>query len=68
MQEATKDRDLFNGPPDEKVADPGAPESVSEEAEAYTGVKTVEAAEKVYGKYTKCLLFLGCVMKLSEAY
>ena len=65
MQEATKDHDLFNGPPDEKVADPGTLESVSGEAEAYTGVKTVEAAEKVYGKYSKWLLFLGYVMKLN---
>ncbi|KAF7791098.1 hypothetical protein EIP86_002059 [Pleurotus ostreatoroseus] len=59
MQEATKDHDLFNGPPDEKVADPGTLASISGEAEAYTGVKTVEAAEKVYGKYSKWLLFLG---------
>ena len=30
------------------------------EADAHLGVKKVEAAEKVYGKYSKWFLFLGC--------
>ena len=31
------------------------------EEDAHLGVKTVEAAEKVYGRYSKWFLFVGCV-------
>ena len=30
--------------------------------EAHIGVKAVEAAEKVYGRYSKWFLFIGCVL------
>lgn len=60
MQEATKERDVFDHPPD----DGGRVDDT--EADAYTGVKTVEAAEKVYGKYSKWLLYLGYVASSNQ--
>ena len=32
------------------------------EQDAHLGVKAVEAAEKVYGRYSKWFLFIGCVL------
>ena len=32
------------------------------EEDAHLGVKAVEAAEKVYGRYSKWFLFVGCVL------
>ncbi len=34
------------------------------EQDAHLGVKAVEAAEKVYGRYSKWFLFIGCVHPL----
>ena len=34
------------------------------EQDAHLGVKAVEAAEKVYGRYSKWLLFIGSVLRL----
>ena len=42
-------------------------EELQAEADAHVGVKTVEAAEKVYGRYSKWFLFLGCVPSLLRA-
>ena len=41
-----------------------ATDEASTTGEAQLGVKTVEAAEKVYGKYSKWLLFFRCVEPL----
>lgn len=38
-----------------------------EEEEVNFGVKTVEAAEKVYGKYSKWFLFIGYVRRNAHA-
>ncbi|KAI0643963.1 drug:h+ antiporter [Trametes meyenii] len=35
---------------------------IDAEADAHTGVKTVQAAEKVYGRYSKWFLFLGIAL------
>ncbi|KAI8995203.1 drug:h+ antiporter [Trametes punicea] len=39
--------------------DPFFAEQIQEEEDAHFGVKTVEAAERVYGRYSKWLLFIG---------
>ncbi|KAH9895800.1 drug:h+ antiporter [Cubamyces lactineus] len=39
--------------------DPSLAQEIQEEEDAHLGVKTVEAAERVYGRYTKWLLFVG---------
>ena len=41
--------------------DPRIAEELQAEEDAHVGVKAVEAAEKVYGKYSKWFLFIGCV-------
>ena len=41
--------------------DPSLAQKIQEEEDAHLGVKTVEAAERVYGRYTKWLLFVGLV-------
>ncbi len=48
-----------SGVPDDLAIDPRTAQEVEEEQDAHVGVKTVEAAEKVYGKYSKWFLFLG---------
>ena len=37
-------------------------EVLQAEEDAHLGVKAVEAAEKVYGRYSKWFLFVGCVL------
>lgn len=37
------------------------------EQDAHIGVKAVEAAEKVYGRYSKWFLFIGCVLLPSSS-
>ena len=55
-----KDNDSFADAQDVVVAlDPKTAREVQEEQDAHVGVKTVEAAEKVYGKYSKWFLFIG---------
>ena len=39
-------------------------QEIEVEEDAPAGVKTVEAAERVYGKYSKWFLFIGCVFLL----
>ncbi|KAI0367328.1 drug:h+ antiporter [Pilatotrama ljubarskyi] len=39
--------------------DPHLAQKIQEEEDAHLGVKTVEAAERVYGRYSKWFLFLG---------
>lgn len=60
MSDLKKDSGLY-GPQDERIIDPRTEQEVEEEKDAHVGVKTVEAAEKVYGRYSKWLLYLGCV-------
>lgn len=47
-------------------AEKGAREDVisTPDAEAHVGVATVEAANKVYGKYSKWMLFIRCVVQI----
>ena len=40
---------------------------IQAEEDAHLGVKAVEAAEKVYGRYSKWFLFIGCVLASSPA-
>ena len=37
-----------------------------QEEDAHAGVRVVEAAEKVYGEYSKWFLFIGCVRLCSS--
>ena len=39
-------------------------EVLQAEEDAHLGVKRAEAAEKVYGRYSKWFLFIGCVFAL----
>ena len=39
--------------------DPALARRIQEEEDAHLGVKTVEAAERVYGRYSKWFLFIG---------
>ena len=39
-------------------------EVLQAEEDAHLGVKAVEAAEKVYGRYSKWFLFVGCVLSV----
>ena len=48
------DRDVENGSTRKAVV-----YEVAEEVDAHMGVKKVEAAEKVYGKYSKWALFIS---------
>ena len=41
--------------------DPHLVEVIEAEVDAHVGVKKVEAAEKVYGRYSKWFLFIGYV-------
>ena len=41
--------------------DPEIAEELEAEEDAHGGVRTVEAAEQVFGKYSKWFLFIGCV-------
>lgn len=45
-----------------QVSEP--PDDLQLEQDASVGVKTVEAAEKVYGKHSKWFLFIGSVLYL----
>lgn len=57
-----KDNESLVGSPSSVVVlDPKIAREVEEEQDAHLGVKTVEAAEKVYGKHSKWFLFLGYV-------
>ena len=38
-------------------------EQLEAEVDAHLGVMAVEAAEKVYGRYSKWFLFIGCVSR-----
>ncbi len=38
-------------------------EELEAEEDAHLGVRAVEAAEKVYGRYSKWFLFIGCVTR-----
>ncbi|KAJ3548443.1 hypothetical protein NM688_g5297 [Phlebia brevispora] len=58
MSSIKKDSDSFGGTAD-VVIDPRTALELEEEQDAHVGVKTVEAAEKVYGKYSKWFLFIG---------
>ncbi|KAH9846877.1 drug:h+ antiporter [Lenzites betulinus] len=42
--------------------DPDLARKIQEEEDAHVGVKTVEAAEKVYGRYSKWFLFVGIAL------
>lgn len=42
--------------------DPRLAEVIDAEVDAHVGVKKVEAAEKVYGRYSKWFLFIGYVL------
>ena len=55
-----KDTDSFAGTPSDVLLDAKAAKEVEDATYAHVGVKTVEAAEKVYGKYSKWWLFIGC--------
>lgn len=61
--EATLDlNDLPNSPIEEDAVpkiDPHLAEVIEAEVDAHVGVKKVEAAEKVYGRYSKWFLFTG---------
>ncbi|PSS03712.1 hypothetical protein PHLCEN_2v3966 [Hermanssonia centrifuga] len=63
-----KDSGSFTGSgvPDDLAIDPRTAQEVEEEQDAHVGVKTVEAAEKVYGKYSKWFLFLGGLQLLTQ--
>ena len=64
---STKKNNVFTGLPDERVIDPRTEEEIEAERDAHVGVKIVEAAEKVYGRYSKWFLFLGYVLSGSTA-
>ena len=61
MAPSDKENNVFSGTLDEKVIDPRTEQEIEAERDAHVGVKTVEAAEKVYGRYSKWFLFLGYV-------
>ncbi len=44
--------------------DERAARAIDEETDAHLGVKKVEAAEKVYGRYSRWILFTSCVSSL----
>ena len=46
---------------DDASLDPETDSRIGDEQDAQLGVKTVEAAEKVYGRYSKWFLFIGYV-------
>lgn len=46
---------------DEPVLDSTTVEQIHAETDAHVGVKTVEAATKVFGKYSRWALFIGYV-------
>ena len=54
-----KDSDSFAGAPANVIIDAKTAQELEAETDAHLGVKTVEAAEKVYGKYSKWWLFIG---------
>lgn len=56
-----KDSSSFSGTPVDIILDAKTAQEVEEEQDAHLGVKTVEAAEKVYGRYSKWFLFAGYV-------
>ena len=56
-----KDSSSFTGTPRDIILDTKTAQEVEEEQDAHLGVKTVEAAEKVYGRYSKWFLFIGYV-------
>ena len=64
---SVKKDDVFSGALDERVIDPRTAQEIEEEKDAHVGVKTVEAAEKVYGRYSKWFLFIGYVPVLLSA-
>lgn len=41
---------------------------IDAEADAHLGVRTVEAAEQVYGRYSKWFLFIGYVLLMPYRY
>lgn len=61
MSSIKKDNESFGGTPADVTIDPRTAREIEEEEDAHLGVKTVEAAEKVYGKYSKWFLFIGYV-------
>ena len=59
-----KDNDSFADAQDVVVAlDPKTAREVQEEQDAHVGVKTVEAAGRVFGKYSRWALFIGYVAR-----
>ena len=60
---------IHSGLPEDAI--PRLDEQTSKELqakeEAHIGVKAVEAAEKVYGRYSKWFLFIGCVLLPSSS-
>ena len=58
---------IHDGLPEDAVPklDKHALEVLQAEEDAHLGVKAVEAAEKVYGRYSKWFLFIGCVLRLA---
>ena len=47
--------------------DPEIAEELEAEEDAHGGVRTVEAAEQVFGKYSKWFLFIGYVHSVTSA-
>ena len=56
-----KESSSFTGTPEDVILDAKTAQEIEEEQDAHLGVKTVEAAEKVYGRYSKWWLFAGYV-------
>ena len=68
MSSIKKDNESFAGGPVDIHLDPQTAHEIAEEEDAPLGVKTVEAAEKVYGKYSKWILFIRLVFPHYRVY
>ncbi|KAI0781782.1 drug:h+ antiporter [Abortiporus biennis] len=62
LRQDPADDSSLGGLDGEQVLDQTTVAEIEEEQDAHIGVKAVEAAEKVYGKYSKWFLFIGLAL------